>query len=407
MTDPEFLHALFDAAVAAADPARALPRALPERPPGRVVALGAGKASARMAQALEAAWGPVEGLVAVPHGAALPTERIELVETAHPVPDAASERAARRMLEIAAELGEGDTLVALVSGGGSALLAAPAEGLSLADKQAATKALLRSGAPISEMNAVRQCLSAVKGGGLARAAAPARVWTYVVSDVPGDDPALVASGPTIAPRAGADPEAIVRRWGIDLPDAARRRLSAPQAGEGPAGEVHVIASAQIALEAAAEVCREAGVTPLILGDAIEGEAREVGRVMAGIARQVARHGQPAAAPVCLLSGGETTVTVRGQAGRGGRCSEFLLAFAIAAEGVRGASAIACDTDGRDGSEENAGAIWSAADPFDRAEALARLDAHDAWTFFDATGGLVETGPTHTNVNDFRAVLLRG
>lgn len=407
MTDKELLRAMFDAAVAAADPRHALPPALPERPGGRVVALGAGKASARMAQALEAAWGPVEGLVVVPGGASLPTERIELIETAHPVPDAASERAGRRMLEIAAGLEEGDTLVALISGGGSALLVAPEEGVSLADKQAVSEALLRSGAPISEMNAVRQRLSAIKGGGLARAAAPARVMTFVVSDVPGDDPAIVASGPTVAaPPAGPDPAEVVRRRGIALPEAARRLLDAPRPLDPPSGEVHVIASAQSALDAASEVCRRAGVTPMVLGDAIEGEAREVGRVMAGIARQVVRHGQPAGAPVCLLSGGETTVTVRQSAGKGGRCGEFLLSFALEAAGLAGVSAIACDTDGRDGSEDNAGAIWSAAEAFDRAEATARLHAHDSWTFFDGMDGLVVTGPTHTNVNDFRAVLIR-
>ncbi|SFH08918.1 glycerate 2-kinase [Palleronia marisminoris] len=408
MTDPDLLRAMFDAALAAADPGRALPPALPPRPEGRVLALGAGKASARMAQALEEAWGPVEGLVAVPHGATLPTTRIELVETAHPVPDAASEDAARRMLAMAGDLVAGDTLVALISGGGSALLAAPQDGLTLADKQAVTRALLRSGAPISEMNAVRRRLSAVKGGGLARAAAPACVLTFIVSDVPGDDPALVASGPTIAATSnGPDPADIVRRWGIELPEAAHRLIAAPPPPDTPSGEVRVIASAQMALEAAAEVCRQHGVTPLILGDAIEGEAREVGRVMAGIAHQVARHGQPAPVPLCLLSGGETTVTLRAEGGRGGRCSEFLLAFALAADGLGEVAALACDTDGRDGSEHNAGAIWVGSDPFDRIAALSHLDENDAWSFFAGTGGLVETGPTHTNVNDFRAVLVRG
>lgn len=403
----KLLRRLFAAALEAADPGRALPAALPPRPKGRLLVLGAGKASARMAQALEGAWGPCEGLVAVPRGASLPTRGIELVEAAHPVPDAASEEAARRMLAMASSLKEGDTLVALISGGGSALLAAPAEGLTLADKQAVARALLASGAPIDQMNRVRQQLSAIKGGRLAQAAAPARILTFVVSDVPGDDPALVASGPTVAPRGSrAEAREILARFGVTPPPAVARLLAEPEPPRAaPEGEAVVVASAQGALEAAARVAAEAGYAPVILGDALEGEAREMGRVIAGIALQSLRHRQPAPPPVALISGGEATVTVKGEAGRGGRCSEFLLAFALAIGERPEIAALACDTDGRDGSERNAGALWSGAAPFDRSAALAALAGHDSWGFFAATGGLVETGPTHTNVNDFRVVLV--
>lgn len=398
---------MFDAALGAADPAKALLKILPQRPKGRVVVLGAGKASAPMVQALESQWGACEGLVAVPHGATLPTKHIELIEASHPVPDATSETAARRMLDMALGLGEGDTLIMLMSGGGSALLAAPATGIDLADKQNITRALLASGAPIDQMNCVRSALSAIKGGRLAAAAAPAKIVTYIVSDVPGDDPARVASGPSLPPPASSqDPLAILQSYQIDISPEVRAVLDAHRSPAVSEGEAHVIATAQHALEAAAIVARDAGVTPVILGDAIEGESSELGKVLAGVSGQIARHGQPAAMPAVLISGGETTVTVRDKAGKGGRCSEFLLAYALAAHEQKGVSAIACDTDGRDGSEHNAGAIWHSHAPFDTREARKLLAAHDAYSFFANIDGLIQTGPTHTNVNDFRAILVQ-
>ena len=329
--DPtQFLRRLFDAGLAAADPAKAVPTHLPEIPStGRTVVVGAGKAAASMARALENAW-PAgrpapEGLVVTRYDHAVPLQHIECVEAAHPVPDAAGRKAAQRILELATGLGEHDLLICLISGGGSALLALPAEGLTLEDKQAVSKALLKSGADIAEMNCVRKHLSALKGGRLAAAAAPARVVSLLISDVPGDDPATIASGPTVAdPTTFADARAILTKYGIDPPAAVRRHLEAaaeetPKPGDPRLSRVEnrLIARPQASLEAMAETARAAGVTPVILGDAIEGEAREVAQVMAGIAQQVARHGQPAAAPAVLLSGGETTVTVRGQ-GRGGR-----------------------------------------------------------------------------------------
>ncbi|MXU65196.1 glycerate kinase type-2 family protein [Oceanomicrobium pacificus] len=409
------LTEMFAAALAAADPMDAVPAHLPPRPEGRVVVVGAGKASARMAQAVEAAWGPCEGLVIVPYGGALPTKGIEIVEARHPVPDAAGEAAAHRILDLLAPLGDGDLALCLISGGGSALMAAPAPGLTLADKQAVNAQLLASGAAIGDMNIIRKHLSAIKGGRLAAAAAPARVLALTISDVPGDDPAIIASGPTVPdPTTGEDALDIADRFGLDLPDHVRKVLTGPD-GVTPKPddplfervETRVIAAPQPALEAAAAVARRAGVTPVILGDAIEGEARDVGIVMAGIADQIRRHGQPVAPPAVLISGGETTVTVTGTPGKGGRCSEFLLSFAVAAWGRPGLSAIACDTDGRDGSEQNAGAIWTDRHSAraDRRLALKHLAGHDAYSFFAARDALVDTGPTHTNVNDFRAILV--
>jgi len=334
---------------------------------------------------------------------------VEVVEAAHPVPDAAGARAAARMLEAARGAGPEDLVCVLISGGASALLAAPAEGLSLEDEQAVGRALLRSGAPIGEMNRVRQALSAVKGGRLAAAAAPARVVTWVISDVPGDDPAVIGSGPTVALPEGEAPEAILARRGVTVEDRVLAAMRANAAPSVAAGEVRMVATPMMALEAAAEAARGLGLTPLILGDAIEGEAREVGVAMAGIARSCALHGVPAARPCVLLSGGETTVTVKGD-GRGGRNTEFLLGFALAmgADLARlDVHALAADTDGIDGSEDNAGA-YCGPETFARAEAAAlraRLEANDAWGAFEATGGLVVTGPTLTNVNDFRAVVI--
>ena len=422
--DPtQFLRRLFDAGLAAADPAKAVPAHLPEIPStGRTVVVGAGKAAASMARALENAW-PAgrpapEGLVVTRYDHAVPLQHIECVEAAHPVPDAAGRKAAQRILELATGLGEHDLLICLISGGGSALLALPAEGLTLEDKQAVSKALLKSGADIAEMNCVRKHLSALKGGRLAAAAAPAHVVSLLISDVPGDDPATIASGPTVAdPTTFADARAILSKYGIDPPAAVRRHLEAaaeetPKPGDPRLSRVEnrLIARPQASLEAMAETARAAGVTPVILGDAIEGEAREVAQVMAGIAQQVARHGQPAAAPAVLLSGGETTVTVRGQ-GRGGRNLEFLLGLSVALNGAEGIWALAGDSDGIDGSEDNAGALV-APDSLKRARSagldpLARLADNDGYGFFQALDDLVITGPTLTNVNDLRAILITG
>ena len=420
--DPKgFLRRLFDAGLAAADPAKAVPAHLPEIPAqGRTVVVGAGKAAASMARALEDAW-PAdrpapEGLVVTRYDHAVPLEHIDCIEAAHPVPDAAGREAAQRIRDLADGLGEDDLLICLISGGGSALLALPAEGLTLDDKQAVSKALLKSGADIAEMNCVRKHLSALKGGRLAAAAAPARVVSLLISDVPGDDPATIASGPTVAdPTTFADARAILAKYGIDPPQAVRRHLAAeaeetPKPGDPRLARVEnrLIARPQASLEAMAAAAREAGVTPVILGDAIEGEAREVAQVMAGIGQQVARHGQPAPAPAVLLSGGETTVTVRGQ-GRGGRNLEFLLALAVALNGAGDIWALAGDSDGIDGSEDNAGAFVTP-DSLARARAagldpLARLDDNDGYGFFQALDDLVITGPTLTNVNDLRAILV--
>lgn len=416
--DPKaLLRRLFDAAVASADPLRTVPAHLPEPPPGRTLVVGAGKAAAAMAKAVEDRWpGPLDGLVVTRYGHGLPCRRIEVVEAGHPLPDAEGRAAAQRILEMADGLGADDLLLCLISGGGSALLAAPAPGLGLDDKQALTRALLRSGATISEINTVRKHLSAVKGGRLAQRAAPARVVTLAISDVPGDDPAVIASGPTVPdPSTRADALAVLAKYGIVPPPAVQARLAAPESETPKPGdpvfartEFRLVATPQQALEAAAAAARAAGITPLILSDSIEGEAREVGKVHAAIARQIALRGQPAAAPCLLLSGGETTVTVRGQ-GRGGRNAEFLLGLTLSLGGRPGIWALAADSDGIDGSEDNAGAV-AGPDTLARA-AAAGLDAaacladNDAYHFFAALGDLVVTGPTRTNVNDFRAVLI--
>ncbi len=420
MSEPKvLLRRMFDAAIAAAQPALCLPPHLPAPPKGRLVVIGAGKASAAMARAVEDNWtGPLEGLVVTRYGYGVPCERIEIVEAAHPVPDAAGIEAAQRILQTVQGLSKDDLVLALISGGGSSLLAAPGPGLTLEDKQAVNKALLKSGANISEMNCVRRHLSALKGGRLAAACHPARVLTLLISDVPGDDPIDIASGPTVPdPTTCEDALGIIKRYGIDVP-ANVRELLASGAGESikpgdkrlAGGDVRMIATPQMALEAAAEVARQAGVPAYILGDAIEGEARDVGKVMAGIALQVAQRGQPFQPPCVLLSGGETTVTVRGS-GRGGRNVEFLLSLAVDLGGTPGVYAIAGDTDGVDGQEEIAGA-YLAPDTLERAwnaglkprDHLADNDGHG---FFEALGDSVVTGPTLTNVNDFRAILITG
>ena len=418
----EILHKLFEAALAAAEPSRALEGHMPQPVHGRTLVVGAGKASAAMARAFERAWaGPLEGLVVTRYGHAVPCERIEIVEAGHPVPDAAGERAALRILGLARGLGPEDQLVFLVSGGGSALLSLPAPGLTLADKQIATRALLRCGATIGEINAVRKHLSAIKGGRLAAAAAPALVTTLAISDVPGDAPAVIASGPTVPdPTSFADARAVLAKYAIAEPRVVVEHLAAaseetPKPGD-PAfagARWELIASPQASLAAAAAAASRAGVAPIVLSDRIEGEAREVGRVHAAIALQLRagalRVGDEAVRlPAVLLSGGETTVTVKGP-GRGGRNAEFLLALAVALDGAPGICALACDTDGIDGTEDNAGAILYS-DSIARAaargvSAKSALAENDGYGFFATLGDLVVTGPTLTNVNDFRAVLV--
>ena len=417
--DRALLEQMFRQAVAQAQPALAVRRHLPEAPTGRTVVIGAGKASAQMARAFEQAWpGPLKGLVVTRYGYAEPCERIEIVEAAHPVPDEAGFLAARRIMETVSGLGPNDLVVALISGGGSALLPAPAAGLTLDDEQAINRALLASGAPISVMNLIRNQFSTIKGGRLAAHCAPARVATLVVSDVPGDDPALVASGPTI-PLSGSRP--LARKYAslyrLDLPPHAQALLAgednlAPEPGD-PAfarNSVRTIASAALSLEAAAELARRQGVEAAILSDSIEGESRDVAQVHAAMAREIAQRNRPFRKPVVLLSGGETTVTLRGTGGRGGRNAEFLLALAIAIDGVDNISALAADTDGIDGSEDNAGAFadGTTATRLRKAgiDPLAALAGNDAWGAFNAIGDLLVTGPTGTNVNDFRAILVR-
>jgi len=418
VTEPgDLLRRLFAAAVAAADPAVSLAQHLPSPPPGRTVVVGAGKAAASMARAVEAAWpGELSGLVVTRYGHGAPTARIEVVEAAHPVPDAAGEAAARRVLDRVAGLTPDDLVLCLISGGGSSLLSLPAEGLTLADKQAVNRGLLKSGASIGEMNCVRRHLSAIKGGRLAAACHPARVVTLLISDTPGDDPLDIASGPTVAdPTTGADALTILDRYRIEIPDRVRAHLlsgrgESVKPGDPRLGtpEVRMVATPLMALRAAADLARQEGVPALILGDAIEGEAREVGQVMAGIARSVAAHGLPLAKPCLLLSGGETTVTVRGS-GRGGRNVEFLLALGIALGGQAGIYAIAGDTDGVDGIEAIAGAVLTPETPVRAAAAglslTDSLDRNDGHGFFETLGDGVITGPTLTNVNDFRAILI--
>ena len=423
MEPKALLRRMFDAAIASAQPALCIPPHLPkpaDAPRGRLIVIGAGKASAAMARAVEDHWpgakSQLGGLVVTRYGYAVPCAHIEIVEAAHPVPDAAGLAAAERLLALVQGLTADDLVLCLISGGGSSLLPLPAPGLTLEHKQAVNRALLKSGATISEMNCVRRHLSAIKGGRLAAACHPARVLTLLISDVPGDDPIDIASGPTVPdPTTCADALAVLHRYGIELPTALREVL---ESGRGESikpgdprlarAQTRMIATPQKALEAAAAVAREAGITPYILGDAIEGEARDVGKVLARIALQVAERGQPVAAPCVLLSGGETTVTVRGR-GRGGRNVEFLLSLGIALDGHPRIHALAGDTDGVDGQEDIAGALIGP-DSLARAWALGiapkdSLDDNDGHGFFEALGDAVITGPTLTNVNDFRAILI--
>ena len=413
----EMLREVFDAAIASADPRLVLAQHLPIRPSGRCIVVGAGKSGAGMAAALEAAWPDVQlsGAVVIPHGLSCPTTRIEMIEAAYPVPDANSERAARRIMALVEGLGPDDMVLALISSGGSALLTLPAPGISFAAKQAVCRALLASGAGIQDINVVRKHLSAIKGGRLAEAAHPARLVTLAISDVPGDDPSVIASGPTMPdPSHCEDAVAVLTRFGIALPAPVarylRRREETPKPGAF-ATDFRLIATPGRALHEAASVARDWGVTPLILGDALEGESREVGTVMAGIARSVREHGLPVPRPALLLSGGGTTVTLGDdpQPNHVGPNSEFLLGLAVGLAGEPGIWAIAGNTDGIDGSGDAAGAIVTP-DTLQRARA-ARLDpreilsAHESYRLFDATGDLVRTGPTQTSVNDFRAILI--
>lgn len=425
-----FLDHLFQVAVARALPLHNTAAFLPRPPPGRTIVIGAGKAGGAMAQAVEALWpanAPLEGLVVTryhhvpPRPDGLP-QRIEVVEASHPVPDEAGQAAAQRILAMVQGLSEHDLVLCLISGGGSSLLALPADGLSLADKQGINQALLASGANISEMNCVRKHLSRIKGGRLAAACAPARVVTLTISDVPGDEPSIIASGPTVPDATTcADALAILGRYGIAVPAAVRAQLESsaletPKPGDAifDGHEVHLMATPQQSLEAAAEAAQAAGIEAYILSDEMEGESREVGKVHAGLARAVARSGQPFQKPCVILSGGETTVTIRKQApgtprGRGGRAGEFCMGLALALQGQPGVYALAADTDGIDGVEDNAGA-FVAPDTLQRALAAgmkldAYLDRNDAYGYFDRLGDLLVSGPTYTNVNDFRAILI--
>jgi glycerate 2-kinase len=410
----EQLRSLFDAALTAVDPMTAVPQFLPAKPKGKTVVIGAGKASARMALALEQHWdGSLEGMVVTRYGHGEPCQRIKVVEAGHPVPDDAGAAAAQQILHMVQNLSADDLVIALISGGGSSLLSAPAQGVSLGDKRDVTQALLKSGATISEMNCVRKHLSAIKGGKLAQACGLARVHTLVLSDVPGDDPGTVASGPTLPDETNAnDALQVLQRYRITPPVRvyAALKLGLTTRNTSPMGprDCHVIATAQLALDSAAAKARTLGLTPVILGNAIEGEARHVGAMQAGIARQIALHGQPCIAPAVLLSGGETTVTLQGS-GKGGRNAEFLLAHTLASHGLNNVWGLAADTDGIDGSETNAGAIFGP-DSVLRAKALgidgaAMLAGNNAFSFFAALDDLITTGPTRTNVNDFRATLV--
>ncbi|MEG3127056.1 glycerate kinase [Pantoea cypripedii] len=410
------LQDIFQQAVDSARPGPVIPPALPEKPRGRCVVIGAGKASAAMAAAVDAAWPDVDvsGVVVTRYGHAVPAGRIRILEAAHPVSDAMSETAAMLIVESLRGLTQDDLVLALISGGGSALMALPAPGLTLADKQAITRALLHSGANIKEMNLVRRHLSAVKGGKLAALAQPARVVSLIISDVPGDNPTDVASGPTVADNSTpGEALKVLERYGIPVAEPVRYVLSLPASPPPPAinSETRLVATPALALEAAAQAVRRHGFTPLILGDAIEGESRQAAIVMAGIAKSVKQYGHPVSGPAVLLSGGETTVTVaNGKAGKGGRNTEFLLSLACALQGEAGIWAIAGDSDGIDGTEDAAGAMiypdTLARGKLNGLSAARYLDEHDSYSFFHSIGDLVITGPTLTNVNDIRAILIK-
>ncbi|MCX7560450.1 glycerate kinase [Sulfitobacter sp. F26204] len=413
-TSRKFLSHLFEHAVAAADPFKALEHRLPARPQGRTVVIGAGKGAAQLAQAFEVLWdGPFSGVVVTRYGYAAPCETIQVLQAAHPVPDAAGIKAAQALKAAVSGLGPEDLVIALISGGGSSLLPDPPQGLDLADLQALNQALLASGAPISVMNDIRKCFSGINGGRLAELAAPARVYNLIVSDVPGDIPGEVASGPTVAGRPSPkNVRDMIGARGIALPEGLMSHLDGQE--DSPAADINerietqIIASAAISLEAAALAARARGVNAWVMSDRMEGEARDVAQVHAAIARQVAQTGFPYPAPVVLLSGGETTVTLRHK-GRGGRNSEFQLAMALALEGMDGIHALAADTDGIDGSEDNAGAFVDGTTTARMRRAgwnpQATLQQNNSYEAFQATDDLFVTGPTGTNVNDFRAILI--
>ncbi len=412
----QFLLEMFDAAVESVSAAATVPRHLPPAASGRTIVIGAGKAAASMALAVESHWsGSLSGRVVTRYGHGVPCESITVVEAAHPVPDTAGQEAAEQILQTVSKLNQDDLVICLISGGGSSLLALPAPGITLKDKQSINTALLKSGATIAEMNCVRKHLSAIKGGKLAAACAPAQVVTLIISDVPGDDPAVVASGPTVPDATTlADAQGVLSRYGIDVAENVRRHLASAENETPKPGDpifkrasTQIIATAQQSLAAAAQFVEQAGYSAVVLGD-LEGESREVAIVHAGIARQVAKYGQPAAAPCVILSGGETTVTVRGN-GRGGRNAEFALSLAIALQAQSDVYAIACDTDGIDGTEDNAGCIVTP-DSLARARDAGMnpadyLENNDGYGFFSALDALVVTGPTRTNVNDFRAIVI--
>ncbi len=422
MSPRELLFGSFQAALAAADPLVIVPDHLPSPPAGKTLVVGAGKAAASMAAAVEANWpggSPIEGVVITRYGHDVPTQRIRVIEAGHPVPDEAGEAAARETLERAAALDTEDLLLVLVSGGGSSLLSLPVDGVGMADLKEVTRELLASGAPIQEMNTIRKHLSVIQGGRLA-AATRARVLALVISDVPGDDPTHIGSGPCSPdPTTYAEAIAILERHGVTAPASVAAHLADGMAGkveETPKPgdrafdrtEVRVIATAHACLMRAAAFVQHRGITPMVLGDSVTGESREVAKVHAAIARQMRRHSHPFRPPVAVISGGETTVTVRGS-GRGGRCSEFLLSLALELDGLEHAWALAADTDGIDGAESNAGAIV-APDTLARArseglDAKRMLANNDGFGFFAAIGDLVVTGPTRTNVNDYRIVLV--
>ena len=412
-----FLQRLFATAVEAAQPERVLPGFLPPPPAGRTLVLGAGKAAAAMAKVVDSHWQQeLSGLVVTRYGQSQDCGRIEVVEASHPVPDSAGQRAARRMLDLCGDLCADDLVLCLISGGGSALLSLPGGDISLAEKQDLNRKLLHCGASIAQINTVRKHVSAIKGGRLAAACHPAKVVSLMISDVPGDNPELIASGPTVPdPTSAADARAIIERYQLDVADSIHRFLHSPEA-ETPVpedavfggNEVHVVAGPQVSLQAAAQQARSEGIAALILSDSVEGEAREVGTAFAAIARQARHHGQPIAPPCVIMSGGETTVSITGR-GKGGPNTEFNLGLAINLAGETGITALACDTDGIDGSEDNAGCIVDE-HSLHRARELdldpaAYLENNDAWSFFNALGDLVVSGPTDTNVNDFRAMYI--
>ena len=424
MTDPrELLVGSFRAALAAADPLAIVPAHLPAPPAGRTLVVGAGKAAAAMAAAVESAWparASLEGLVITRYGHGVPTKRIRVVEAGHPVPDEAGEDAAKEILARASVLGGDDLLLVLVSGGGSSLLSLPVDGIAMADLKAVTRDLLASGAPIQDMNTVRKHVSAIQGGRLALATR-AQVLALVISDVTGDDPTHIASGPCSPdPTTYRDAIDILSRFDVTAPASISSHLARGAAGAIPETpkpgdqrftrvETRVIATAHASLTMAAAYMQQRGIAPLVLGDSVTGESSEVAKVYAALARQVRRHAHPMKPPVALISGGETTVTLRGK-GRGGRCTEFLLSLAVSLEGLAHTWALACDTDGIDGSEDNAGAILTP-DALERALSLglaprAMLAGNDGYGFFSALGDLVVTGPTRTNVNDYRVILVR-